>query len=243
VLRSLSLQGPSFGNFGTGAGIRCSGTNGLYLDHVWFRGILHGLACADSSFINANQCVAEYCHIGALVTTTLDESLWNSWTFYHNETDVSVSGAQKSFSIDGLTSISVGVDGLLVLCSGLVVRNILAHNDGRAASPNIVNIVGGHNRIAGVKATSYGLRGIFLQGSAATGNRISDLSLSGVTNGIVVSVAPSNVFRDLVITGATVGVSCDSAPYNRFDQYEIAGCATLVSLNLSETTLFTNGAP
>jgi hypothetical protein len=240
TVRSISFEGPSSGVYGSGTAIKAA-TNGLYLDNVWMRGILKGVE-ASGSFVNANQCVAEYCYVALSIPFTLDESIHVGWTFYKNETDISISGTQKSLIISDTTSIATKTDVLLLSGNGAVVKGLVVHDDGTGYTPKIVHIGGSFNQVSDVRVKDFGQYGVFFEGASATKNRVINLHIEGVPMGIFASAAPSNFVDNFTIKNSgNYGIRVDTAVGNRFSNFNIESCGYGISFTAAETTAFSDG--
>lgn len=240
VIRGISFEGPDSGVYGTGTGINAA-CNGLYLDNVWFRGILRGLQ-TNGSFINCNQCVAEYCYIAASTTTTLDESIWVGWTMYKNETDYLITGDQKTFIISDTTAIGTKTNVADLDCNGLVLDGLVVSDDGTGYTPDILHVTGSNNIVSNVSTVSFGRYGIFLEGAGVTGNRFSNLNFYAITRGLFASLASYNSVSNFTFRDCTVyGIYLDTAPNNTFTNFDISGCGIGVKLGAATSNAFHTG--
>lgn len=242
VIRDVSFKGPATFVYGSGSAINCSGTNGLYLDNVWMRGIYSGIKTATSSFICLSFCTFESCYVAANITDTLDESVWIGTTFYQNDSDINVAGAQATFSINKTTAIATRTNVLLITGSGLNVDGLFCKDNGSGNTPNIVNITGANNVISNVSSSSFGARLVYVQGALATGNRLSGLNASGVPIGVEIVSGAGNSIRNLSVSGATTyAIRVNTANNNKFFDFDLKSCAIGVSFVANDLTEFKDG--
>ena len=240
VIKNISFEGPAPSNYGAGAGIKAA-TNGLYLDNVWFRGIYYGLR-ATGSFVNCNQCVCEFCFIGASTTSALDESIWQGWTHYKNETDFSISGNNKTFIISDETCIATITTVVELNASGTVINGITCQDDGTGRTPNIIVIGGSDNIISNIASTSFGNIGLSFIG-AVSGNRVSNVFFDTLANGVLFSTASNNIVSNITVKDCTTGygIYFDTAPNNKIENFTLSGNNYGVRLSASNGTTLYNG--
>ncbi len=242
VIKYITFEGPAGGNSGAGSGIFCSSTNGLLVDSCWFIGILRGLE-ANGSFINCNQCVAEFCDVGAKVTSSMDESTWIGWTMFNNIVDFDITGTQETFKISDTNAIGTITDIFKLTCDGVIIDGVSVQDTAPASgrTPDILDINGQDNQISNISCTNFAGRGAFLSGAGATGNRFNNLHFDGVPIGIFCSSASGNVFTGLnLLNAATYGIQNDTCT-NRFDDFVIDACDTGIWINANGESRFTNG--
>jgi hypothetical protein len=242
VIKNISFEGPAVSNYGAGAGIKAN-TNGLYLDNVWFRGILYGLR-ATGSFINCNMCVAEFCYIATSTTAALDESIWYGWAMYRNEFDFILPGANNTFIVRDTTCIGTKTEVMLVE-SGMLIDGVVIEDTNPVSgyTPSLVRIYGSNNIVNNVTSTNFGTRGMFFEGAAVTGNKISNVTFSGITNGILFSLASKNNLNNITVSGSTTGygIYFDTAPTNTIENFMLSGNKYGVRISAANDNCLYNG--
>lgn len=221
-IRDMSFNGPAPSVYG-GTAVKAYG-NGFLFDNVWFRGILVGLD-AQGSFINTDNCVAEYCFEAAKSTNALDESMWRGWTMYKNETDYVLGGDNKTFTIRDTNCIATKTLVFDVSCNGVLIDGVTVQNDGTAYTPDIFEINGSQNLINNVNITSFGNRGFFFQGAGTIRNRISNVMIYNISNGILFSEASKNSISNITIRDCQsgYGVFFDTCTNNTIENFLLQG--------------------
>ena len=240
VIRDISFNGPAPSVYG-GTAVKAYG-NGFLFDNVWFRGILVGLY-AQGSFINTDNCVAEYCYQAAKSTSTLDESMWRGWTMYKNETDYILSGDNKTFTIRDTNCIATKTLVFEVSCNGVLIDGVTVQNDGTGYTPDIFEINGSQNVINNVLINSFGNRGFFFQGAEVTRNRISNVMIYNIANGMLFSEASLNSVSNITIRDCQsgYGIKLDTCSNNTIENFLLQGNNHNVEIFASNDTALYNG--
>lgn len=240
VVRDISFNGPALSVYG-GIAVKAHG-NGFLFNNVWFRGIGYGLD-AQGSYVNTDNCVAEFCFVAAQSTATLDQSMWRGWTMYKNETDFSISGDNKTFMIRDTTSIATKTVVLDALCNGLMFDGLTVQNDGTAYTPDIIHITGSNNNINNISMKSFGNRGIFLEGPGVTENRISNVDIYNVANGVLISESSSNSLSNVTVRNCQsgYGVYLDTCSGNTIENFLLVGNNYNIRLSAANNNALYNG--
>lgn len=239
-IKDMSFNGPAPSVYG-GTAVKAYG-NGFLFDNVWFRGILVGLD-AQGSFINTDNCVAEYCYQAAKSTAALDESMWRGWTMYRNEFDFIIGGDNKTFIIRDTNCIATKTKVFEMSCNGVVVDGVTVQNDGTAYTPDIFEINGSQNLINNVNITSFGNRGFFFQGAGTIRNRISNVMIYNIANGILFSQASGNTVSNVTIRDCQggYGVYFDTCTNNTIENFLFQGNNYNVRISAAENNVLYNG--
>lgn len=240
VVRDMSFNGPASGVYG-GTGVKAYG-NGFLFDNIWFRGVLVGFD-AQGSFVNTDNCVAEYCFEAAKATTTLDESMWRGWTMYRNETDYVLGGDNKTFTIRDTNCIATKTLVFDVSCNGVLIDGVTVQNDSTAYTPDIFEINGSQNIISNVNINSFGNRGFFFQGAGVTRNRISNVMIYNIANGILFSESSGNTVSNVTIRDCQggYGVSFDTCTNNTIENFLLQGNDYNVRIFAADNNALYNG--
>lgn len=240
VIRDISFNGPAPSVYG-GTAVKAYG-NGFLFDNVWFRGILVGLD-AQGSFVNTDNCVAEYCYEAAKSSNTLDESMWRGWTMYKNETDYVLGGDNKTFIIRDTNCIATKTLVFDVSCNGVLIDGVTVQNDGTAYTPDIFEINGSQNIINNININSFGNRGFFFQGAGVTKNRISNVMIYDIANGILFSEASNNSVSNITIRDCQsgYGIKFDACTNNTIENFLLQGNDYNVQISAANDNALYNG--
>lgn len=240
VIRDISFNGPAPSVYG-GTAVKAYG-NGFLFDNVWFRGILVGLD-AQGSFVNTDNCVAEYCFEAVKASTSLDESMWRGWTMYKNETDYVLGGGNKTFTIRDTNCIGTKTLVFDVSCSGVLIDGVTVQNDGTAYTPDIFEINGSQNVVNNVLINSFGNRGFFFQGAGTIRNSVSNVMIYNIANGILFSEASRNTISNVTIRDCQTGygVYFDTCTNNTIENFLLQGNNYNVRISAAENNALYNG--
>jgi hypothetical protein len=240
VIRDISFNGPAPSVYG-GTAVKAYG-NGYLFDNVWFRGIAVGLD-AQGSFINTDNCVAEYCFEAAKSSNTLDESMWRGWTMYKNETDYVLGGDNKTFTIRDTNCIATKTLVFDVSCNGVLIDGVTVQNDGTGYTPDIFEINGSQNVINNVLINSFGNRGFFFQGATTVRNRISNVMIYNIANGILFSESSRNSVSNISIRDCQsgYGIYFDTCTDNTIENFLLQGNDYNVQISASNDNALYNG--
>jgi len=240
VIRDISFNGPAPSVYG-GTAVKAYG-NGFLFDNVWFRGILVGLD-AQGSFINTDNCVAEFCYEAAKSSNTLDQTMWRGWTMYKNETDYVLGGNNKTFIIRDTNCIATKTLVFDVSCNGVLIDGVTVQNDGTAYTPDIFEINGSQNIINNVNIDSFGNRGFFFQGATTIRNRISNVMIYNIANGILFSQASRNTVSNVTIRNCEsgYGIYFDTCTDNTIENFLLQGNDYNVRISAANDNALYNG--
>jgi hypothetical protein len=239
-IQNMSFNGPAPNVYG-GTAIKTNG-NGFLFDNVWFRGIGCGLD-ANGSFINTDNCVAEFCFVGAKTTATLDESMWRGWTMYKNETDFSISGDNKTFIILDVNCIATVTKCFEMTCNGTLIDGVTVQDDGTGRTPDIFEIFGSQNVINNVLITSFGNRGFYFVGAGTTKNRVSNVMIFNIANGILFSQSSFNTVSNVTIRDCQggYGIYFDTCTDNLIENFLFQGNDHNVRISAANDNALYNG--
>jgi len=240
VVRDISFNGPAPSVYG-GTAIKAYG-NGFLFDNVWFRGILVGLD-AQGSFVNTDNCVAEFCFEAAKATNPLDESMWRGWTMYKNETDFIIGGDNKTFTIRDVNCIATKTIVFDLTCNGVLIDGVTVQNDGTAYTPDIFKISGSQNIINNVNINSFGNRAFFFQGAGTIRNRVSNVMIYNIANGILFSEASRNSVSNVTIRDCQsgYGIYFDTCTDNTIENFLLQGNDYNVRISAANDNALYNG--
>jgi hypothetical protein len=236
----MSFNGPALNNYG-GTAVKAYG-NGFLFDNVWFQGIRNGIE-AQGSFINTDNCVAEFCFEAVKTTAALDESMWRGWTMYKNETDFSISGSNKTFTIRDVNCIATVTKCFAMQCSGMLIDGVTFQDDGTGRRPELFEIIGAENVINNVLITSFGNRGFSFLGAGTTKNRVSNVMIYNVPNGILFSEASSNSVSNVTIRDCQsgYGIYFDTCTDNTIENFLLQGNNYNVRISAATNNALYNG--
>lgn len=239
-IKNLSFKGPVTGSYG-GTAVKAYG-NGFLFDNCWFRGIGVGID-AQGSFINTDNCVAEFCFEAIKCASALDETIWASWTMYKNETDFILNGDNKTFTIRDTNCIGTKTKVFNLSCNGVLIDGVTVQDDGTGYTPDIFEINGSQNIINNVNIHSFGNRGFFFQGVGVIRNRVSNVMIYNIANGVLFSQASRNVMSNITIRDCQsgYGVFFDSCNENIIENFLFQGNDYNVRISAASENSLHNG--
>lgn len=226
IFKGLKFEGVT-GSYGSSIGIGGNG-NGFIIENCWFAGLLAGVKIA-GSFTSIQNTVFEYCFKGIEDETPIENTYANN-TFYRNETDIEIDGTSsdvKSVIVTGVNAIATKTRVVnLVNCVGVSVSNVVVEDDGSGYTPDIIRFGGTstYNIINNVTSNGFGRYLIFLEGSNNDYNTFNNLSCTGLTRGIYVSVGNYNRFNNIMFEGCDRGVFFDSSSDNYLSNASLHNC-------------------
>jgi hypothetical protein len=128
-------------------------------------------------------------------------------------------------------------------CNGVLIDGVTVQNDGTGYTPDIFEINGSQNIINNVNINSFGNRAFFFQGAGTIRNRVSNVMIYNVANGILFSESSRNSISNVTIRDCQsgYGIFFDTCTDNIIENFFLQGNNYNVRISAANDNALYNG--